>query len=127
MKSEKWYIFTCLTQKEFVVYTIGTAKMSSKGQVVVPDALRKRYGWRSGTTLLMLGASEGVLLQSLPVPDDQEVERTLAASRTVASTIKVRMRNAKRSLDRLSSLAISLPLDVERGESRRALVERRHA
>ncbi len=109
------------------MYTIETAKMSSKGQVVVPDALRKRYGWRSGTTLLMLGASGGVLLQSLPVPDEQEVERTLAASRTVASTIKVRMRNAKRSLDRLSSLAISLPLDVERGESRRALVERRHA
>ena len=109
------------------MYTIETAKMSSKGQVVVPDALRKRYGWRPGTTLLMLGASEGVLLQSLPVPGDQEVERTLAASRTVASTNKVRVRNAKRSLDRLSSLAISLPLDVERGESRRALVERRHA
>ena len=46
------------------MYTIETAKMSSKGQVVVPDALRKRYGWRPGTTLLMLGASGGVLLQS---------------------------------------------------------------
>ena len=109
------------------MYTIETAMMSSKGQVVVPDALRKRYGWRPGTTLLMLGASGGVLLQSLPVPDEQEVEQTMAASRTVASTIKARMRNAKRSLDRLSALAISLPLDVERGESRRALVERRHA
>ena len=101
--------------------------MSSKGQVVVPDALRKRYGWRSGTTLLMLGASGGVLLQSLPVPDEQEVERTVAASKAVAASIKARMRNAKRSLDRLSSLAISLPLGVERGKSRRALVERRHA
>ena len=109
------------------MYTIETAKMSSKGQVVVPDALRKRYGWRPGTTLLMLGASGGVLLQSLPVPDEQDVERTMATSRAVASTIKTRIRNAKRSLDRLSSLAISLPLDVERGESRRALVERRHA
>ena len=109
------------------MYTIGTAKMSSKGQVVVPDAFRKRYGWRSGTTLLMLGASGGVLMQSLPVPDEQEVERTMAASRAVASTIKVRMRNAKWSLDRLSALAISLPLDVERSESRRVLVERRHA
>jgi len=109
------------------MYTIETAKMSSKGQVVVPDALRKRYGWRAGTTLLMLGASGGVLMQSLPVPDEQDVERTMATSRTVASKIKTRLRNAKRSLDRLSSLAISLPLDVERGESRRALVERRHA
>ena len=106
---------------------IETAKMSSKGQVVVPDAFRKRYGWHPGTTLLMLGASGGVLLQSLPVPDEQEVERTMVASRTMASAVKARMRDAKRSLDRLSSLSISLPVDVERGERRRALVERRHA
>ena len=82
---------------------------------------RHAYAWHKR------GRSAAVLLQSLPVPDEQEVERAMAASRTVASTIKVRVRNAKRSLDRLSSLAISLPLDVERGEGRRALVERRHA
>ena len=109
------------------MYTVETAKMSSKGQVVVPDALRKQYGWRSGTILLMLGASEGVLLQSLPVPDEQEIEKTIAKTRVAASEIKSRLNRAKQALARLSSLGLSLPLDVERGERRLELIERRHA
>lgn len=109
------------------MYAIETAKMSSRGQLVVPEALRKRYGWRAGSTLLMLGASGGVLLQTLPVPDEQEVERTIAETRVAAASVKARLRNARKSLDRLSSLAISLPVDIERGVQRRSLAERRHS
>ena len=109
------------------MYAIETAKMSSKGQLVVPEVFRKRYGWQAGTTLLMLGASGGVLLQTLPVPSEREVERTLAETQVAAATAKARLKNAKRSLDRLASLAISLPVDVERGDRRRTLAERRHA
>ena len=109
------------------MYAIETAKMSSKGQVVVPEAFRKRYGWRSGTTLLMLGASGGVLLQTLPVPDEREVERAMAETQVAAASVKARLRSAKRSLDKLSSLAISLPVDIEKGDMRRKLAERRYA
>ena len=109
------------------MYAIETAKMSSRGQLVVPEAFRKRYGWRAGSTLLMLGGSGGVLLQTLPVPDEQEVERTIAETRVAAASVKARLRNARKSLDRLSSLAISLPVDIERGVQRRSLAERRHS
>lgn len=109
------------------MYAIETAKMSSRGQLVVPESLRKRYGWRAGSTLLMLGASGGVLLQTLPVPDEREVERTMAETRVAAASVKARFRDAKRALDRLSSLAITIPIDAERGDRRRALAERRHA
>ena len=109
------------------MYAIETAKMSSKGQLVIPEAFRKRYGWRAGSTLLMLGASGGVLLQTLSVPDEHEVERTIAETQAVAASVKTRLRNARKSLDRLSSLAISLPVDAERGVLRRSIAERRHA
>ena len=109
------------------MYAIETARMSSRGQLVVPEAFRKRYGWRAGSTLLMLGASGGVLLQTLPVPDEQEVERTITETRVAAASVKARLRNARKSLDRLSSLAISLPVDIERGVQRRSLAERRHS
>ena len=109
------------------MYAVETAKMSSKGQVVVPEAFRKRYGWRSGTTLLMLGASGGVLLQTLPVPDEREVERAMAETQVAAASVKARLRSSKRSLDKLSSLAISLPVDIEKRDMRRKLAERRYA
>jgi bifunctional DNA-binding transcriptional regulator/antitoxin component of YhaV-PrlF toxin-antitoxin module len=109
------------------MYTIETAKMSSKGQLVVPEALRKRYGWRAGSTLLMLGASSCVLLQTLPVPDEHDVEKAIAETQVAAASVKTRLRDAKKSLDKLSSLAISLPVDIERDGQRRVLAERRHA
>jgi len=109
------------------MYAIETAKMSSKGQVVVPEAFRKRYGWRAGSTLLMLGASGGVLLQTLPVPDEREVERVMSETKVAAASVKARLKSAKRSLDKLSSLAISLPADIEKGNMRRMLAERRYA
>ena len=109
------------------MYAIETAKMSSKGQVVVPEAFRKRYGWRAGSTLLMLGASGGVLIQTLPVPDEREVERVMSETKVAAASVKARLKSAKRSLDKLSSLAISLPADIEKGNMRRMLAERRYA
>lgn len=109
------------------MYAVETAKMSSKGQLVVPEAFRKRYGWRAGSTLLMLGASGGVLLQTLPVPDEREVEKTIAETRIAAASVKTRLKDARTALDKLSSLGISLPVDVERGVQRRSLAERRHA
>lgn len=109
------------------MYVIETAKMSSKGQVVVPEAFRKRYGWRAGSTLLMLGASGGVLIQTLPVPDEREVERVMSETKVAAASVKARIKSAKRSLDKLSSLAISLPAGIEKGDMRRMLAERRYA
>ena len=109
------------------MYAIETVKMSSKGQLVVPEAFRKRYGWQAGSTLLMLGASDGVLLQTLPVPDESEVEKTMAETKVAAAAVKARLKNARMSLDRLASLGISLPVDVERSARRRSLAERRHA
>ena len=34
------------------MYAVETAKMLSKGQLVIPDAFRKSYGWTAGMTLL---------------------------------------------------------------------------
>ena len=34
------------------MYAVETAKMSSKGQLVIPDAFRKSYGWTAWMTLL---------------------------------------------------------------------------
>jgi AbrB family looped-hinge helix DNA binding protein len=40
-----------------------TTHMSSKGQIVVPKAMRDRRGWRSGEKLLVEERPEGVLIR----------------------------------------------------------------
>ena len=107
------------------MYAIETAKMSSKGQLVVPEAFRRRYGWRQGMKLMLVGVNSGVLLQSLPQPDAAEVEESVAESYEASAMMKSRLEKMKRSLDRIASLGVSLPLDIESGERRLELLRER--
>jgi AbrB family looped-hinge helix DNA binding protein len=42
---------------------VATTKISSKGQVVLPQAVRARRKWAPGTTLIVEETAEGVLLR----------------------------------------------------------------
>ena len=109
------------------MYTIETAKMSSKGQLVMPDSFRRRYGWSSGMTLLLIGTSDSVVVQSLTVPSDEAISRTVRASHAAAQTLEGRLEDAKRSLAKLKKLGISMPSDFESSESVRARRAERYA
>jgi AbrB family looped-hinge helix DNA binding protein len=43
-----------------------TTKVSSKGQVVLPKAVRDRRGWATGVELVVEERPEGVLLRAAP-------------------------------------------------------------
>ena len=44
-----------------------TTRMSTKGQVILPAALRQRRGWGAGTVLQVEETAEGVLLRPAPI------------------------------------------------------------
>jgi len=50
-----------------------TTKMSSKGQVVLPEALRQMYGWQSGTAFTILAYKGSIIMQPLKTPTDEEI------------------------------------------------------
>lgn len=77
-------------------------------------------------TLMLVGVNGGVLLQTLPQPDAAVVEASVAESARVSSSVKARVKRAKQSLDKLASLGISLPLDIELGDRRMELLRGRH-
>jgi len=43
-----------------------TTTVSTKGQVILPSAIRQRREWRAGTRLLVEETPEGVLLRPVP-------------------------------------------------------------
>lgn len=43
-----------------------TTKVSTKGQVILPAAVRKRLGWDAGTELTVEETPQGILLKPLP-------------------------------------------------------------
>ena len=76
---------------------------------------------------MLVGVNGGVLLQSLPLPNVTEVEESLAESAEASALMKARLEKMKRSLDRIASLGVSLPLDIESGERRVELLRKRHS
>ncbi len=78
-------------------------------------------------TLMLVGVNGGVLLQSLPQPSVAEVEESIAESSEASALMKARLEKMKRSRDRIASLGVSLPLDIESGERRLDLLRNRHS
>lgn len=68
--------------------TVMTTKMSSKGQVVLPEALRQMYGWESGTAFTIIAYKGSIIMQPLKSPTDEEIaaefEEAFAESRRQA-------------------------------------------
>ena len=44
-----------------------TATVSSKGQVILPKAIRERRSWVTGTRLVVEDTPDGVLLKAAPI------------------------------------------------------------
>ena len=45
-----------------------TTRMSSKGQVVIPDDIRKRLGLKSGSRFVVVGEKDVVILKTITTP-----------------------------------------------------------
>lgn len=58
-----------------------TTLLSSKGQVIIPKALRDAHQWGAGTRLEVQDTPEGVLLKPVAMQDKGELTRGLAAIR----------------------------------------------
>lgn len=108
------------------MYSIETAKLSSKGQMVIPDTFRKRYGWVPGITLMLIGTGDSIVVQSMPQPDPSAIGKAVAEAKGVSSSVAERIRAAKTRLAAVKSLDISVPLGVEDGKNRRDALARKH-
>lgn len=58
--------------------SIGTTRMSSKGQVVIPEEIRENLGLRPGTRFEVLGARGMIVLRPLAAPSLEEFDKLVS-------------------------------------------------
>jgi AbrB family looped-hinge helix DNA binding protein len=61
--------------------TVATTRMSSKGQVVIPESVRVRIGLRPGDEFVVVGEGDVVILKTLTAPDPARFARMVAKAR----------------------------------------------
>ena len=63
---------------------LATTKMSSKGQVVIPEIIRKTLGLKNGCQFLVLGEKDAVILKAISAPSKKEFSSLISKARKQA-------------------------------------------
>lgn len=61
--------------------TLATTKMSSKGQVVIPEEVRKRLNLKAGAQFVVVGENDVVILKSIAPPSIHEFDSLISEAR----------------------------------------------
>jgi AbrB family looped-hinge helix DNA binding protein len=60
---------------------ISTTKMSSKGQVVIPEIIRRKLDLKAGSQFVVVGEKDVVILKSITPPSIEEFDGLITEAR----------------------------------------------
>lgn len=69
---------------EVLMSKISTTKMSSKGQVVIPENVRNRLGLKKGSQFVVLGEGDVVILKAIRAPSMEDFDRLVMQAEEAA-------------------------------------------
>ena len=78
-----------------------TTKMSSKGQVVIPEAIREELGLESGCQFLVLGEKEAVILKTISPPSKKQFRSLIARARKEAKRAGLRPKDVNNAVKKV--------------------------
>ena len=63
-----------------------TTRMSSKGQIVIPEQIRKQLGLKSGSRFIVVGDKDVVILKNITAPTMDQFDTLIKSARKQAKT-----------------------------------------
>jgi len=60
---------------------VSTTKMSSKGQIVIPEIIRKQLNLKPGSQFVVVGDKDVVILKNISMPDIKDFDHLIAEAR----------------------------------------------
>ena len=81
--------------------TMATTRMSSKGQVVIPEAVRKRLRLEAGTQFVVVGKNDVVILKTVQTPSMRDFDALITEARRQARDAGMRRSDIRHALARV--------------------------
>ena len=75
-----------------------TTKLSSKGQVVIPEDIRKRLGLEAGAQFVVVGEGDVVVLKALKAPKMADFKALLDEAQKSAETAELTPADIERAI-----------------------------
>ncbi|MDO8717313.1 MAG: AbrB/MazE/SpoVT family DNA-binding domain-containing protein [Dehalococcoidales bacterium] len=79
---------------------IETTKMTSRGQIVIPEETRKRLGLKSGDKFLVVGNRDVVVLKTLTSPSLNEFDDLIKIARKQAKAMGLKRADITKAIDK---------------------------
>ncbi len=80
--------------------TLATTRMSSRGQVVIPESIRRDLGLRTGACFLVVGRGDVVILKTLAEPDPGTFDELVKEVRKTARSAGLTKTHVKQAIQR---------------------------
>ncbi|MBF0440380.1 MAG: AbrB/MazE/SpoVT family DNA-binding domain-containing protein [Oligoflexales bacterium] len=77
-----------------------TTKLSSKGQVVIPEDIRENLGLKEGTQFIVMTAGDSVILKIIVPPSPNQIKDILAKAKVEAKKAGVNKNDLHKGLAR---------------------------
>jgi AbrB family looped-hinge helix DNA binding protein len=78
-----------------------TTKMSSKGQVVIPEEIRETLHLKEGDQFIVIGKGDAVILKSITPPSMDQFDEMLAEARTQAKKAGLKKSDIKAAIEKV--------------------------
>jgi AbrB family looped-hinge helix DNA binding protein len=77
---------------------LATTKMSSKGQVVIPEDIRKRLGLKAGSQFVVAAGKDAVILKTIAPPSVEEFDALIREARRQARKAGMKRSDIKKAI-----------------------------
>jgi AbrB family looped-hinge helix DNA binding protein len=80
--------------------TLATTRMSSKGQVVIPESIRRQLDLKEGSQFLVVGDADVVILKVVTPPDISEFNVLIERARKQAKEAGLKQSDIKSAVEK---------------------------
>jgi len=81
------------------VSKIATTKLSSKGQVVIPEEIRRRLGLETGAQFVVIGDRDVVILKAIHPPEMRQFDGLVGQARKAARRAGMKRSDIRKAVD----------------------------
>ena len=75
-----------------------TTRMSSKGQIVIPENIRKQLNLKEGTQFVVLGENDVVILKTIEAPIIGDFDNLIQQARAQAKNVGLKQSDIKAAI-----------------------------
>lgn len=78
--------------------TIATTHMSTKGQIVIPENIRKQLNLKEGTQFVVVGENDVVMLKTIEAPIMEDFDNLIQQARAQAKNVGLKKSDIKAAI-----------------------------